>query len=117
MPSWVERFATINQNVNYIAIHPATKGLSSQNHIVLAATDGGIYASSNGGRTAAQIVLPDPTGGGATIDELTFHWIDYSPINSSIVFALGVKAAANQQWIYKSSDNLLTWTSRLVATA
>lgn len=122
MPSWVNRSVGLDLNVNYIAIHPATKHLSSSGHILLAATDGaatdgGIYLTTNGGRQWGQVVLPDPTGGGATIDELTFHWIDFDPTNSNIVYALGVKVAANQQWVYKSSDGLLTWSSRLVATS
>ena len=117
MPSWVSRNVGLNQSVNYMVIHPKTRGLASQNHILLAATDGGIYSSSNGGRQWAQIVLPDPTGGGATISELTFHWVEYNPLNNNIVFALGVKSSAGQLWLYKSSDNLLTWTSRLVATS
>jgi hypothetical protein len=117
MPSWVSRNVGLNQSVNYLVIHPATRHLSSSGHVLLAATDGGVYVTGNGGQQWAQVVLPDPTGGGATIDELTFHWIDYDPTNSAIIYALGVKAAANQLWTYKSSDSLATWTSKLVATA
>jgi hypothetical protein len=118
MPSWVNRSTGLNLNVNYIAIHPATRGLSSARHVLLAATDGGIYITGNGGRQWGQVLLPDPTGGsGATIDTLTFHWVDFSPVNSNIILALGVKVSTNEQWIYKSTDALLTWTSRLVATS
>jgi hypothetical protein len=83
----------------------------------LIATDDGLYRSISGGRQWAKIPLPDPTGGGATVDELTFHWVDYSPISSDIIFVLGVKTSANQQWLYKSSDALASWISRLVATS
>lgn len=103
-------------NVNYIAQHPRTRTLRSNNHELLIATDDGLYHSINGGRGWAKITLPDPTGG-ATVDELTFHWVDYDPTNSDIVYVLGIKAVANQQWIYKTSDALATWSSRLVATS
>lgn len=104
-------------NVNYIVQQPASKSRNSTSHELLIATDDGLYHSTNGGRSWAKISLPDPTGGGATIDELTFHWVDYDPTDSNIIYVLGIKAAANQQWLYKSSDNLGTWISRLVATA
>jgi hypothetical protein len=117
MPSWVSLNVGLNLNVHDITIHPKTRHLSIVGHEILAATNGGVFLKQSGSTQWAQVVLPDPTGGGATIDELTFHWIDYDPTNSAIIYALGVKAAANQLWIYKSSDSLATWISRLVATS
>lgn len=123
MPSWVNRSVGLDLNVNYIAIHPATRHLSSARHILLAATDGGIYFSNNGGRQWGQVVLPDPSNAefgdapAAVIADLTFHWVAYDPTDSNIVYALGVKSSENRQWIYKTSDNLANWTSRGVVTA
>jgi hypothetical protein len=123
MPSWVSRNVGLDSNVNYIAIHPATRGLSSQNHILLAAADGGVYLSSNGGRQWGQMVLPDPSNAefsdspAATVDELTWHWIDFDKLNRNTMFALGVKTSTNRQWIYKTADIGLTWTSRGIVTS
>jgi hypothetical protein len=110
-------------NVNYITQHPGTRFLNSTSHELLIATDDGIYHSLNGGRSWAKITLPDPSNAefadspAATIDELTFHWVDYDPTDSSIVYALANKPSVNRFWLYKSSDNLLTWISRGVVTA
>jgi hypothetical protein len=89
----------------------------------LIATDDGIYHSENGGRGWAKITLPDPSNDefadapAATVDELTFHWIDYDPTDSDIIYVLGVKTSTNRQWLYKTTDNLLTWISRGIVTA
>jgi hypothetical protein len=104
-------------NSNNIVQRPNTKNLNSTSHELLLPTDDGLYHSVNGGRQWAKIPLPDPTGGGATVDELTFHWVDYSPLDSNIVFVLAVKVSTSQVWIYKSIDDLLSWISRLVVTA
>jgi hypothetical protein len=104
-------------NVNYIVQHPSTKRLNSSSHELLLATDDGLYYSTDGGRSWAKISLPDPTGGSATVDELTFHWVKYDPTSSIIIYVLGVKVSTNQFWLYKTTDSLSTWISRLVATA
>jgi hypothetical protein len=104
-------------NVNYIVQNPATKMRNSTSHELLIATDDGLYHSINGGRSWAKITLPAPTGGGATVDELTFHWVDYDPTDGNTIYVLGIKASTNQQWIYKTTDNLSTWISRLVVTS
>jgi hypothetical protein len=104
-------------NVNYIVQHPSSRHRNNTSHELLITTDDGLYHSTNGGRSWAKITLPDPTGGGATVDELTFHWVDYDPTDSNIIYALGIKVSADQQWLYKSSDGLASWISRLVATA
>lgn len=110
-------------NVNYITQHPATKNLNSTSHELLIATDDGLYHSTDGGRSWAKITLPDPSNAefgdspAATIDELTFHWVDYDPTSSAIVYLLGIKTSVNRQWIYKTSDSLATWTSRGIVTA
>ncbi len=111
------------QNVNYITRNPGTRHLSSVSHELLIATDAGIFVSFNGGREWAQIVLPDPSNTefvdspAATVDELTFHWIDYGPTNQAIVYVLGVKASVNRFWFYKTTDSGLSWTSRGVITS
>jgi hypothetical protein len=113
-------------NVNYIVQHPSTRFLNSTSHELLIATDDGIYHSTNGGRTWAKITLPDPSNAefadspAATIDELTFHWVEYDSIDSTIIYAiyaLANKVSVNRFWFYKSSDNLLTWINRGVVTA
>jgi hypothetical protein len=109
-------------NVNYIVQRPNTRQLNSSSHELLIATDDGLYHSINGTRTWAKITLPDPSNAefgdapAATVDELTFHWVDYSPLDSNIICVLGVKASASRLWIYKTTDNLATWASRGVVT-
>jgi hypothetical protein len=123
--TWVSRNVGLSGsalNVNYIVQHPSTRFLNSTSHELLIATDDGIYHSTNGGRQWAKITLPDPSNAefadspAATIDELTFHWIDYDPTDSLIVYALAIKSSNNRQWLYKSSDNLLNWISRGIVT-
>jgi hypothetical protein len=104
-------------NVNYIVQEPASKSRNSTSHELLLATDNGLHHSTDGGRQWAKISLPDPTGGSATVDELTFHWVDYDPTDSTIIYVLGIKVSVNRQWLFKSSDNLLSWSSRGVVTA
>lgn len=110
-------------NVNYIVQLPASKNSNSTSHELLIATDDGLYHSEDGGRSWAKITLPDPSNAefgdspAATVDELTFHWVDYDPTDSTIIYVLGVKSSVNRQWIYKTSDNLLSWTSRGVLTS
>jgi hypothetical protein len=108
-------------NVNYVVQNPASKHRNSTSHELLIATDDGLYHSISGGRSWAKIVLPDPSNAefvdspAATVDELTFHWVDYDP--TDIIYVLGIKTSVNRQWLYKSSDNLLTWISRGIETA
>lgn len=123
MPSWVERNNGLNQNTNYITIHPKTQHLSSAGHILLAATDGGIFRTENGGRQWEQMVLPDPSNAefgdvpAATVDELVFDWIDYDPDDTDTIYCRGLKTSLSRMWIYKSSDNGVSWSSRgVVAT-
>jgi hypothetical protein len=109
-------------NVNYISQHPASKHRNSTSHELLIATDDGLYHSINGGRSWAKIILPDPSNDefsdspAAVIGDLTFHWADYDPIDSTIIYALGIKTSVNRQWLFKSSDNLLSWISRGIVT-
>lgn len=123
MPSWVELNTGLNQNVHYIAIHPATRHLSVMGHILLAATDGGVFMKDSGSLQWIYFTLPDPSNAefgdapAATIDELTFHWVDFDRLNLNVMYALGVKASVNRQWIYKSTDIGQTWTSRGVVIA
>ena len=110
-------------NTNYITQNPSTRHLSSVNHELFIATDAGIFQTFNGGREWAQIVLPDPSNAefadspAATVDELTFHWVDYDPTNQAIVYVLGVKVSVNRFWFYKTTDSGLSWTSRGVVTS
>lgn len=109
-------------NVNYIIQNPGTRFLNSTSHELLIATDDGIYHSINGGRQWAKIDLPNPSNTefvdtpAATVDELTFHWIDYDPTDDLIIYILALKSSNNRQWLYKSSDNLITWISRGIVT-
>jgi hypothetical protein len=123
MASWVERNTGLNQSTNYITIHPKTRHLSSTGHILLAATDGGIFRTENGGRQWEQVILPDPSNAefgdvpAATVDELIFDWIDYDPSDTDIIYCRGLKTSLSRMWIYKSTDSGDSWTSRgVVAT-
>jgi len=110
-------------NVNYIVQHPSTRHLNSTSHELLIATDDGIYHSIDGGRGWAKITLPDPSNAefadspAATVDELTFHWVDYDPTDSTIIYALAEKLSVNRQWLYKTTDNLVSWISRGIVAA
>jgi hypothetical protein len=110
-------------NVNYQVQRPNTRILNSTSHELLIATDNGLYHSTNGGRQWAKITLPDPSNAefadspAAIVSELTWHWVDYAPTDSNIILLLGIKVSNNRQWLYKSSDDLATWTSRGIVTA
>lgn len=110
------------QRVNYIVQTPSSKRLNSTSHELLIATDAGIFHTTNGGRSWTNITLPDPSNAefsdspAATISELAFHWIDYSPGSESIIYALAEKLSVNRQWLYKSTDDLSTWISRGIVT-
>jgi len=109
-------------NVNYIIQFPGSRNLASQNHELFIATDAGIYQSLDGGRSWAKLTLPDPSNAefgdapAATVDELTFHWLAFSPIGYNTMFALAAKDSVSRLWIYKTVDIGLTWTSRGVMT-
>lgn len=123
MPSWVSRNTGLDLNVNYIVIHPATRISPSGSHELFAATDDGIYRSINGGQSWSKLVLPDPSNAefadapAATVDELTFHWVDFDKLNLNAMYVLGIKVSTNRQWIYKTADIGLTWISRGIVTA
>jgi hypothetical protein len=110
-------------NVNYIVQHPSSKHRNSTSHELLIATDDGLYHSTDGGRQWAKITLPDPSNAefadspAAVVSELTWHWVDYDPTDSNIIYLIGIKVSNNRQWIYKSSDSLASWASRGVVTA
>jgi len=112
----------LTANINYIVQKPSTKRLNNTSHELLAAANTGLFHTINGGRWWDKITLPDPSNDefgdipAATIDELNFHYADYDPINENTVFLLGQKTSTNRQWIYKSSDNLATWSSRGIIT-
>lgn len=115
-------------SVNYIAQHPATKHLNSTSHELLIATVDGVYHSVNGGRSWAKITLPDPSNAefndspAAVVGDLAFVYVDYDPTSGDTVYVLaqdffGAGDVGERQWIYKSGDNLATWTSRGILTA
>lgn len=110
-------------NVNYIVQRPNTRPLNSTSHELLIATDDGLYHSIDGARSWAKITLPDPSNAefadspAAVIADLTFHWIAYGPTDSNIIYLLGINAATNRQWLYRSADDLASWSSRGIVTA
>lgn len=109
-------------NVNDIFIDPATKSLPNENHLLYIATNAGIFRSPNGGDSWAQLTLPDPSNAefgdspAATVDELTFHWITYSPTDASVIFTLASKSSVSRIWLYRSDDAGSSWSSRGVTT-
>lgn len=124
--SWNDRSLNLigsQKNVNYIVQQPGTKHLQDINHILLIATDNGILRTFDGGRSWEKIALPDPSNAefadapAVVIAELAFYWVDYDPTDVTIIYAMGVKASVSRQWLFKSSDNLLSWISRGIVTA
>lgn len=109
-------------NVNHIARYPSSNTRGAQWDLLYAATDGGVFFKRAGNLTWNQFTLPDPSNAefgdspAATVDELTFHWVAFSPVNGSLLFVLAAKDSVSRMWIYKSSDLGTTWTSRGVTT-
>lgn len=123
--AWVARNGGLTGtalDVNYIAIHPSAKNKASINHELYAATDGGVFHTLDGGRTWAQLTLPDPSNAefgdapAATVDELTFHWAAFDPRVLNTIYVLAAKDSVSRLWIYRSVDGGLNWTSRGVLT-
>ncbi len=122
MGAWVARNTGLTGtalNGNYISQNPLTRHLpNSEGHELLIATDDGLYHTIDGGGAWGKIALPDPSNAefsddpAATVDELTFHWVDYDPLSAITTYVLGAKLSVSRLWIYKSVDNLITWTSR-----
>ena len=111
--------------VSWIIQNPSTKHLNSTSHELWAATDSGLFRTFNGGRGWAKIPLPDPSNAefgdspAATIDELTFHWINYDRGDETILYALGAKNSVSRIWAYKATNsgvNITDWSSRGVTT-
>ena len=111
--------------VNWIIQNPSTRHLSSNSHELWAATDNGLYRTFNGGRGWAKIPLPDPSNAefsdspAATIDELTFHWINYDRSDETVLYALGAKNSVSRIWAYKATNSgvdVSDWSSRGVTT-
>ncbi len=126
MAAWTARNTGLTGtalNVNYITQNPNSRHRNSTSHELLIATDDGLYHSQNGGRAWAKITLPDPSNAefsdspAAVIADLTFHWADYDPTSDITVYLLGIKTSNNRQWLYKSSDDLASWSSRGISTA
>ncbi len=122
--AWIARNSGLSGtalNINYVAQNSVTRHLSSILHELWIATNDGLYHTFDGGRGWAKVTLPNPNNAefsdspAATIDELTFHWIDYDPSNESILYALGAKNSVSRIWIYKASNNgvnVTDWSSR-----
>ena len=113
----------LSQYIYWIAQHPNTKHLQSSSHELLAATEEGLYRTLNGGRSWAKLPVTDPSNAefadspAATVDELSFRWIEYDNLDKLTLYAMATKTSANRVWIYKSTDNGDTWTSRGVEIA
>jgi photosystem II stability/assembly factor-like uncharacterized protein len=126
VPTWTERNTGLSgteKNVNFIVQNPRTRHLNNANHELLIATDGGVFRSTNGGRGWNKFPLPDPSNAefgdspAATVGQLTFHWVDYDPLDKETIFIMAAKASASRIWIYKTTNSGETWTSRgVIAT-
>lgn len=109
-------------NVNYILVHPSAKNKDSTHHEVFIATDGGVFRSIDGGRSWAQLPLPDPSNAefgdspAATVDELVFLWVALDPRVLNTTYVIASKQSSSRLWIYRSTDIGITWTSRGVTT-
>ncbi len=109
--------------VNYIIQNPATRRLNRSSHELWITTDGGIFHTIDGGLNWAQVNLPDPSNAefvdspAATVDELTFHWINYKPTDGNTLLVLAAKNSVSRMWGYKTIDLGLNWTSRGVIVA
>ncbi len=112
--------------VNYIVQNPSTRRLNSLSHELWCATSNGIFRTFDGGRGWAKIPVPNPSNSefndnpASTVDQLTFHWIDYDPTDNTILYALAARAATSRVWMYKATNsgiNSSDWTSRGVVVA
>ena len=108
----------LSQYVYWIAQNPSTKHLNNTSQELLVATEGGCYRTQNGGRSWEMLPLPDPSNAefadspAATVDELSFRWIEYDPLDKLTLYVMATKASVSRMWIYKSVNNGDTWTSR-----
>lgn len=110
-------------NVNYIAQHPSSLNLRSENHELFIATDGGVFRSTDGGRTWAQLTLSTPDNSqfqddpAPTADNLTYHWVAFGPNITNLIYVLGVNSTTQRMWIYRSTDKGKSWTNKGISTA
>lgn len=120
-PTWTAKnggLVSTALNVNYMVIRPGDRHKPTDVHELLIATDDGIYRTKTGGAAWEKITLPDPSNAefgdspAAVIGNLIFDWIDYDPTDLDIIYARGVYAANSRLWIYKSTDNMASWSSR-----
>ncbi len=109
--------------INWIIQNPSTRHLNSTSHELWAATDNGLFRTFNGGRGWGKMTLPDPSNAEfddspvATINQLTFHWINYDRSNNNTLYALAAKTSVNRVWAYKTTNIGTSWTSRGVVVS
>lgn len=104
--------------VNYLIQRPGQQHLNAAVHELWAATDDGLYHTTNGGQGWDKIDLPDPSNAefgdvpAATVDQLRFIWVGYDPTDTATLYLEGVTDSPARIWMYKTTDSGTNWTSR-----
>lgn len=123
-PAWVDRNTGLSGdelNVNSMVLRPGDARLPNTVHELWIATDGGVFSSFDGGRHWLKMNMPEPSNDefndvpAATVDDLDFVCIRYSPKTAGTVYVLAASATP-RLWIYKTVDWGITWENRGLST-
>jgi hypothetical protein len=101
IPMWVAKNTGLTGtalNVRHLTMKPGSEVRAPETHELWAATEGGVYKTTNGGESWAKIELPDPSNDEfqdvtpVTVGQLDYRWISFSTSDPNTVYVLTSKS-------------------------
>lgn len=101
IPMWVAKNTGLTGtalNVRHLAMKPGSEVRAPETHELWAATEGGVYKTTNGGESWAKIELPDPSNDEfqdvtpVMVGQLDYRWIAFSTGDSNTIYVLTSKS-------------------------